>query len=66
NDLLPQVKEDYKLWRNFKRAHQSFMNPVITVLYGNFLKQNQQPLGMQSYNAVTGFLIDWYKKYGKI
>ncbi|HMT95378.1 MAG TPA: DUF3810 domain-containing protein [Ferruginibacter sp.] len=66
NDLLPQVKEDYKRWRNFKRTHQSFMNPVITVLYGNFLKQNQQPLGMQSYNAVTGFLIDWYKKYGKI
>lgn len=65
-DLLPQVKADYKEWKNFRLAHQSFMNPVINVVYGNFLKQNQQPLGMQSYNAVTGFLINWNKKQGKI
>ena len=65
-DLLPQVKEDYLKWHNFKRAHQSYMNAFVNLVYGNFLKQNQQPLGMQSYNAVTGFLIDWYKKYGKI
>jgi len=66
-DLLnPGVKNDILELRQFDLAHRSFIEPVITWLYGNFLKLNQQPQGMHSYNAVVGMLIAYYKKYGKI
>ncbi|HEY5462434.1 MAG TPA: DUF3810 domain-containing protein [Hanamia sp.] len=66
-DLLnPGVKNDILELRQFDLDHRSFIEPAITWLYGNFLKLNQQPQGMRSYNAVVGMLIAYYKKYGKI
>jgi hypothetical protein len=35
-------------------------------MYGKYLKLNQQPQGMHTYNAVVAMLIAYYKKYGKI
>ena len=64
--LNPFVKKDIdELWR-FNLAHRSFIEPAITWLYGKFLRMNQQPQGMHSYDAVVGMLIAYYKKYGKI
>lgn len=64
--LSPGVKNDIRQLRQFDLDHRSFVEPAITWLYGNFLKLNQQPQGMHSYNAVVGMLIAYYKKYGKI
>jgi len=64
--LIPEVKQDIIEYRNFDRAHQSFLEPAITWMYGNYLKLNNQPKGMHSYNAVVGMLIAYYKKYGKL
>jgi hypothetical protein len=64
--LNPDVKNDILELRQFNWNHRSFFEPVITFLYGNFLKLNQQPQGIRSYNAVVGMLIAYYKKYGKI
>ncbi len=60
------IKEDLIEWRKFNIAHTSFIEPAITWLYGNYLKANQQPKGMRSYNEVIRMLIAYYKKYGKI
>ncbi len=60
------VKEDLIEWRKFNLAHTSFIEPVITWLYGNYLKANQQPKGMRSYNEVTRMLIAYYKRYGRL
>ena len=60
------VKEDLTEWRKFNLAHTSFIEPAITWLYGNYLKANQQPKGMRSYNEVIRMLIAYYKKYGRL
>ena len=64
--LNPEVKKDIHELRQFNLDHRSILEPAITWMYGNFLKMNQQPQGMHSYNAVVGMLIAYYKKYGKI
>jgi hypothetical protein len=65
-ELLPQVKSDLKAWREFNIGHRSFLEPLISWMYGKYLQNNQQPAGMMSYDEVTGFLIAYYKKFGKI
>ncbi|MEO6638081.1 MAG: DUF3810 domain-containing protein [Ginsengibacter sp.] len=60
------IKQDLLEWRKFNLSHTSFAEPLITWLYGNYLKANQQPAGMRSYNKVVGMLIAYYKKYGRI
>lgn len=64
--LIPEVKDDIRELRKFNEAHESFLEPAITWMYGNYLKLNKQPQGMHTYNAVVGMLIAYYKKYGKI
>lgn len=64
--LILPVKEDIIELKKFDRAHRSFIEPAITWMYGNYLKMNNQPKGIHSYNAVVGMLITYYKKYGRL
>jgi hypothetical protein len=64
--LSPAVKADIKQWRAFNISHRNPVEPIISWLYGKYLENNQQPSGVLSYDEVTGFLIAYYKKFGKI
>ncbi len=64
--LITPVKKDIEEWRQFDKAHTSFIEPAINWMYGNYLKLNQQPKGLRSYNEVISMLIAYYKKFGKI
>lgn len=64
--LIPEVKKDIQEWRQFNLNHRSFIEPAISWMYGNYLKLNEQPKGLRSYNAVIATLIAYHKKYGKI
>lgn len=64
--LTLPVKQDLKELQEFNLNHQGLLEPLITWMYGNYLKLNNQPKGLHSYNAVVGMLIAYYKKYGKI
>ncbi|MEO5783686.1 MAG: DUF3810 domain-containing protein [Ginsengibacter sp.] len=64
--LLPEVKADIKEWREFLRRHKNPLEPIIRWAYGNYLRANQQPKGMTSYDEVIADLIAFYKKYGRI
>jgi Protein of unknown function (DUF3810) len=64
--LLPAVKMDIKEWRAFDRRHKNPVEPVISWLYGKYLESNEQPSGVLTYDEVTGFLIAYHKKFGKI
>jgi hypothetical protein len=35
------------------------------MLYGQYLKANEQPSGIQTYSEVVAFLIAYYHKYGE-
>lgn len=65
-ELIPAVQEDIKEWIAFNRKHRSLLEPAYRWMYGKFLHSNQQPGGIRSYSEVTGFLIAYYKKFGRI
>ena len=65
-DLDTAVKADIMEWRRFNKKHQGKLEPLVRWAYGKYLQSNQQPNGMSSYDEVTGFLIAYYKKFGKI
>ncbi len=64
--LSPAVKADIKEWKDFLIRHRSFADAIVTWAYGKYLKANQQPKGMYTYNEVIADLIAFYKKTGKI
>ena len=64
--LIPDVKDDVKEWKAFNKKHRNLFEPIFRWIFGVYLKQNQQPQGVLSYDEVTGFMIAYYKKYGKI
>ncbi|HRI23830.1 MAG TPA: DUF3810 domain-containing protein [Ferruginibacter sp.] len=64
--LMPAVQDDLKEWKRFYLKHQNPFEPVFRWIYGVYLRRNQQPQGVLSYDEVTGFLIAYYKKTGKI
>ena len=64
--LLPEVKADIKEVADFFRRHRNPIEPFVRKGYGFYLKNNNQPKGVLSYDEVTGFLIAYYKKFGKI
>jgi Protein of unknown function (DUF3810) len=66
NQLLPGVLEDLKEWREFSKKHRNPIEPVFRWIYGVYLERNQQPEGVLSYDEVTGFLIAYHKKFGRI
>jgi hypothetical protein len=63
--LNPLVKKDFKEVRDFFNKYQNPVEPVITWLYGNYLKANRQPAGRQTYNQVVAFLIAYQKRFGR-
>ncbi|MGG9970164.1 DUF3810 domain-containing protein [Ferruginibacter sp. SUN002] len=64
--LLPEVKADLQQWKTFMEQHRNPVEPIIRWMYGKFLQSNDQPAGVFSYDEVTGLLIAYYKKYGRI
>lgn len=64
--LSPLVRKDLIRLREFDLRHRFFLEPFISWMYDNFLKLNNQPKGLHSYNAVIAMVIAYYKKYGTI
>jgi len=64
--LIPEVKTDLRELKDFYAAHQSVLEPVFKWIYGFYLRQNEQPSGILSYDEVTGFIIAYFRKYGRI
>ena len=57
---------DLKEWSDFNKKHTSIVEPIVRAIYGLYLQGNQQPEGVFSYDEVTGFIIAYYKKFGRI
>ena len=64
--LLKPVKDDIREWYDFNKKHRGLLEPVVRWIYGKFLESNEQPQGILSYDEVTGLLIAFSKKYGKL
>ncbi|MEO6000340.1 MAG: DUF3810 domain-containing protein [Chitinophagaceae bacterium] len=64
--LKPNITEDFRTIRQFYIKYQNPLEPVIRKLYGNYLRANEQPAGMKSYNEVVAMLMAYRKKFGRI
>jgi hypothetical protein len=60
------VKKDMHELREYYKKSDNVLEPFIKTFYDSYLKANQQKEGVKSYNEVVGWLIAYYKKYGKI
>ena len=66
NRLNGNVTDDFKTIRQFYKKYENPLEPVIRVIYANYLRANQQPSGMHSYNEVVAMLVAYYKRYGDL
>jgi hypothetical protein len=64
---LPEVsKNDVRQLKKFFKKYENPFEPLIRKLYGQYLKANEQPQGILSYDEVLGWVIAYYRKYGTI
>lgn len=63
-NLHPQVKADIREWQDFRRKHKNPIEGIVMWFYGQYLKANSMPSGLNTYNEVVAWLIAYYKKYG--
>jgi hypothetical protein len=64
--LKPSVRNDLRSLREFFRKYENPFEPYIRRLYGRYLKANDQPKGIKTYDEVTGRIVAYYKKYRRI
>ena len=63
--LKPSIRQDLKDLKAFNKKYENPFEPIIRKLYGDYLKANSQPQGMNSYDEVVGLAIAYYKKFGR-
>ncbi len=56
--ILKNFKEINIFWESYKNPFE----PLFKNFYGNFLKVNNQPQGIQSYNYVVALLVNYYSE----
>lgn len=64
--LIPEVKTDIREVAAFFSRHKNPVEPFVRQGYALYLRNNNQPSGLRSYDEVTAFLIAWYRRFGKI
>ena len=57
------VKKDYAVYRKYLSDYRNPVEPLLTKLYGGYLKVHNQPKGIESYDEVVAWIVAYYKKY---
>lgn len=60
------VKIDLHELHNFWNSYENPVEKLTTKLYSQYLKANQQPQGIDTYNHVTALLLAYKRKYNKL
>ena len=63
--LRPGIKQDFNELRLYNRKYKNPFEPFTRRIYGRYLKANEQPQGIITYNEVIAWLIAYYEKYGE-
>jgi hypothetical protein len=57
-----EAKEDIKSLFNYYNSKKNPIEPIVTKLYGWFLKSHRQPQGVVTYSEVLSLVMDYYRK----
>lgn len=60
--VSPAVHADFVAERDFWIAHQSKLDIISNIFYDNFLKANNQPQGLMTYNRMVRLVMALYNK----
>lgn len=58
--VLPAVHLDFVAERNYWLSHESPVDVISGLFYNDFLKANNQPHGLQTYNRMVRLVMSWY------
>jgi hypothetical protein len=58
--ITPQLHHDFVVEREYWHQYQSQIETVSSLFYDNFLKANNQPQGLMTYNRMIRLVISWY------
>jgi len=62
--VLPQVHLDFVAERNYWLSHESPIDVISSLFYNDFLKANNQPHGLQTYNRMVRLVMSWKRERG--
>lgn len=60
--LSPRVLQDFKTDSAYWSRYQGGANMISGILYDGFLKANNQPHGLQTYNRMIRLTMAWYRR----
>lgn len=60
--ISPAVRADFKTERLYWLSYQNEINTVTSIFYDSFLKANNQPQGLDTYNRMVLLIIAMYKE----
>jgi len=58
--VSPAVHEDFIAERNFWSSYESKVDMISNIFYDNYLKANNQPQGLETYNRTIYWVMAWY------
>lgn len=61
--ISPQVLADFKTEREYWLAYEGRVERISSVFYDNFLKANNQPYGLRTYNRMVLLVLAYRKKH---
>ncbi|WP_374949410.1 DUF3810 domain-containing protein [Mucilaginibacter sp.] len=64
--ISPEVKKDFKAERLYWLSYQNQINVISSIFYDNFLKANNQPEGLDTYNRMVSLVMAMYRKNGAL
>jgi hypothetical protein len=62
--ISPAVHNDYKIERAYWRQYQTQINSITGVFYDHFLKANNQPQGLETYDRMVLLVMAMYREKG--
>lgn len=61
--ISPAVLADFKTEDAYWRVYEGRINELSSIFYDNFLKANNQPYGLRTYNRMVLLILAYHKKH---
>jgi len=61
-NISPEVLNDFKTERQFWLSYESKLGVLSSIFYDDFLKANNQPQGLNTYNQMVRLVMGWYRR----
>ncbi len=61
--ISPLVLNDFKTERSYWLQYEGKLGVLSSLFYDDFLKANNQPQGLNTYNRMIILVMGWYRKY---